>query len=57
MNAATLRQQLANLCGSTGGHKEQADKYRAILEQILAQKDDQEFLKQFIEASKSLIGL
>ncbi|CAG9798687.1 unnamed protein product [Chironomus riparius] len=50
MNAATLRQQLANLCGSTGGHKEQADKYRAILEQILAQKDDQEFLKQFIEA-------
>ena len=53
MNAATLRQQLANLCGSTGGHKEQADKYRAILEQILAQKDDQEFLKQFIEASKS----
>jgi COP9 signalosome complex subunit 4 len=50
MNAATLRQQLANLCGTTGGHKEQADKYRAILEQILAQKDDQEFLKQFIEA-------
>ncbi|XP_070497036.1 COP9 signalosome complex subunit 4 [Chironomus tepperi] len=50
MNAATLRQQLANLCGTTGGHKEQADKYRAILEQILAHKDDQEFLKQFIEA-------
>lgn len=52
MNAVTLRQQLASLSGTSGGHKEQADKYRAILEQILSQKNDNqtEFLKQFIEA-------
>lgn len=55
MNSNSLRQQLASLTGITGGHKEQADKYRAILDQILAQKDkdnQNEFLKQFIEASK-----
>jgi hypothetical protein len=53
MNAATLRQQLTNLGGSTGGHKEQADKYRTILDQILLQKDGQiELLKTFIEASE-----
>lgn len=54
MNAQTLRQQLINLSGSTGGHKEQADRYRTLLEQILTSKDpnQSEFLKSFIEASK-----
>lgn len=54
MNAQTLRQQLINLSGSTGGHKEQADRYRILLEQILTSKDpnQSEFLKSFIEASK-----
>lgn len=54
MNAATLRQQLSNLGSSSGGHKEQADRYRALLEQILVSKDpnQSEFLKTFIEASK-----
>lgn len=54
MNAQTLRQQLTNLSGSSGGHKEQADRYRALLDQILTSKDpnQSEFLKNFIEASK-----
>lgn len=54
MNAQTLRQQLTNLSGSTGGHKEQADRYRALLEQILTSTDpnQSEFLKLFIEASE-----
>lgn len=54
MNAQSLRQQLTNLSGSSGGHKEQADRYRTLLEQILASKDpnQSEFLKTFIEASK-----
>lgn len=55
MNAQTLRLQLTNLSASSGGHKEQADRYRALLEQILTSKDpnQSEFLKSFIEASKS----
>lgn len=55
MNSHTLRQQLTNLTGSSGGHKEQADRYRALLEQILSSQDpnQSEFLKIFIEASKS----
>lgn len=54
MNSNTLRQQLTNLTGSSGGHKEQADRYRALLEQILSSQDpnQSEFLKIFIEASK-----
>lgn len=53
MNAASLRQQLLNLTTATGGHKEQADRYRSLLDQILSQKENQgEFLKLFIEASK-----
>lgn len=54
MNAQTLRQQLVNLSGSSGGHKEQADRYRALLEQILSSKDpnQSEFLNIFIEASE-----
>lgn len=56
MNVQILRQQLVNLSASSGGgHKEQADRYRALLEQILSSKDpnQSEFLKSFIEASKS----
>lgn len=54
MNSNTLRQQLTNLLGSSGGHKEQADRYRALLEQILLSQDpnQSEFLKIFIEASE-----
>lgn len=58
MNAQTLRQQLVNLAASSGGHKEQADRYRTLLEQIFTAKDlakdlnQSEFLKIFIEASK-----
>lgn len=57
MNATALKQQLAGLSGSTGGHKEQADRYRTLLfEQILTSGEPQksEFLKIFIEASKFL---
>lgn len=54
MNSHILRQQLLNLIGSSGGHKEQADRYRALLEQILSSQDpnQSELLKIFIEASK-----
>lgn len=54
MNAQSLHRQLVILSGAMGGHKEQADRYRAILLQILASKDpnQSEFLKIFIEASK-----
>lgn len=54
MNVQTLRQQLVNLSASSGGHKEQADRYRTLLEQILTSKDPNqgEFLKTFIEASE-----
>lgn len=55
MNAQSLRQQLVTLSGSSGGHKEQADRYRTLLEQIFANKSEQiEFLKIFIEASEYL---
>lgn len=57
MNPASLRQQLINLTTATGGHKEQTDRYRALLEQILQipQHEDgiqNELLQQFVEASK-----
>ena len=57
MNPASLRQQLINLTTATGGHKEQTDRYRALLEQILLipQNEDgiqNELLQQFVEASK-----
>lgn len=57
MNATTLRQQLANLTGISGGHKEQTDKYRAIFDQILLQQREAQIdlLKIFIESSKSKI--
>lgn len=55
MNPSTLRLQLSNLSSAAGGHhKEQADRYRSILEQIfqLPQNDgsQNELLQQFIEA-------
>jgi COP9 signalosome complex subunit 4 len=54
MNAQTLRQQLVSLSGSSGGHKEQADRYRALLEQILSSQDanQSEQIRIFVEASK-----
>lgn len=54
MNTTTLRQQLVNLSTASGGHKEQADRYRALLEQIFQQKDGTqiELLQQFVEASE-----
>lgn len=50
----TLKQVLITLGGSSGGHRESADRYRALLEQILASTDpnQSEFLKIFIEARK-----
>lgn len=58
-NAQTLRQLLTNLSGSTGGHRESADRYRALLEQILTSTDpsQSEFLKIFIEARKFFLLL
>lgn len=56
MNAQSLRSQLTNLSVASGGHKEQADRYRNLLEQILTfpkEPEKSEFLKIFIEASKS----
>ncbi|KAL1396798.1 hypothetical protein pipiens_010255 [Culex pipiens pipiens] len=52
INAVSLRNQLAQLTNSSGIHKEQADKYRALLEQILLNTETElvETLKIFIEA-------
>jgi COP9 signalosome complex subunit 4 len=49
---AQFRQQLANLTNSGGSHRDLADKYRAILENILTFGEDElvEGLKSFIEA-------
>lgn len=57
-NVQTLRQILTNLSGSTGGHRESADRYRALLEQILKSSDpnQSESLKIFIEARKFLFS-
>jgi hypothetical protein len=53
MNATSLRQQLAAFTVASGGHKEQADRYRTLLEQILAMNEaENELLKIFIEASE-----
>jgi hypothetical protein len=53
MNTTTLRQHLINLVSSSGGHKEQTDKYRSLLDQIFTQNENQiELLKLFIEASQ-----
>lgn len=52
MNAQNLRQQLSTLTAQSGGHKEQADRFRSLLEQILSSDDVTNLLKIFIEASK-----
>lgn len=52
MNIQSLRQQLSTLTSQSGGHKEQADRFRILLEQILNSEDLANLLKIFIEASK-----
>lgn len=54
ITAANLRIQLVALTNATGGHKEQADRYRVTLEQILKNTGPEliETLNLFIEASK-----
>ncbi|XP_067003342.1 COP9 signalosome complex subunit 4 [Anabrus simplex] len=49
---ASIRQQLATLANSGGSHKDQAEKYRAILDSLLTLTGDElvETLKVFIEA-------
>jgi hypothetical protein len=51
MNPASLRQQLSSLSTTSGGHKEQADRYRSLLEQIFVSPQN-ELLQIFIETSK-----
>ncbi|XP_058795745.1 COP9 signalosome complex subunit 4 [Phymastichus coffea] len=50
--ASAVRQQLANLTHSGGSHKDQAEKYKAILDAICATSGEElsENLKVFIEA-------
>ncbi|XP_059616430.1 COP9 signalosome complex subunit 4 [Phlebotomus argentipes] len=52
LSVSTLRQMLVSLVNFTGTHKEQADKYRSILEVILAKSgpDVADTLKLFIES-------
>lgn len=51
VTVAYVRQQLTNLQHSGGSHKDQAEKYRTILEEILASPDELvETLKVLIEA-------
>ncbi|KAF2899456.1 hypothetical protein ILUMI_06717 [Ignelater luminosus] len=51
-NASGVRQQLANIINSGGSHKDQAEKYRAMLETILTDSGNDlvECLQIFIEA-------
>uniref|UniRef100_A0A1B0CTJ0 COP9 signalosome complex subunit 4 n=2 Tax=Lutzomyia longipalpis TaxID=7200 RepID=A0A1B0CTJ0_LUTLO len=52
LSVSTLRQMLVSLVNFTGTHKEQADKYRSILEAILTKSgpDVADTLKLFIES-------
>ncbi|OAD54389.1 COP9 signalosome complex subunit 4 [Eufriesea mexicana] len=52
VTAASVRQQLTNLAFSPGSHKDQAEKYRAILDSILLSSSEEamDALKIFIEA-------
>lgn len=53
VSLSALRNRLAVLTNSSGIHKEQADKYRQLLDQILLNGEELvETLKLFIEASK-----
>lgn len=58
ISQSSLRNQLASLTNSSGIHKEQADKYRALLDQILLNTGNElvDTLKLFIEASKYRIS-
>ncbi|XP_053995159.1 COP9 signalosome complex subunit 4 [Hylaeus anthracinus] len=52
VTAAAVRQQLTNLAYSGGSHKDQAEKYRVILDSILSSSGEElvDALKIFIEA-------
>lgn len=52
VNVMSVRQQLAVLANSSGSHKDQAEKYRSLLDAILTSSGDDltETLKVFIEA-------
>lgn len=52
VTVASVRQQLTNLAHSGGSHKDQAEKYRAILDMILSSSGEDliDTLKIFIEA-------
>ncbi|XP_063698827.1 COP9 signalosome complex subunit 4 [Culicoides brevitarsis] len=52
INAATLKTQLLALANSSGIHKEQTDKYRLLLDQVMTNTGNEliETLKLFIEA-------
>ncbi|KAK9300755.1 hypothetical protein QLX08_006624 [Tetragonisca angustula] len=52
VTAASVRQQLTNLAYSGGSHKDQAEKYRGILDSILLSSSEEamDALKIFIEA-------
>lgn len=52
MNVQKLRSELSLLASQSGGHKEQAERFRSLLEQILTSDDVTNLLKIFIEASK-----
>lgn len=54
ISQSALRNQLAALTNFSGIHKEQADKYRGLLDQILLNTGNElvDTLKLFIEASK-----
>lgn len=54
ISVSNLRLQLVALTNSTGVHKEQAERYRSLLDQCLTNPEAEliETLKLFIEASK-----
>lgn len=51
LTSSGLRTQLAGLTNSSGVHKELADRYRSLLDQVLTCDESSESLKIFIEAS------
>lgn len=57
ISTSVLRTQLVALTNSSGIHKEQVDKYRSLLDQILLNTGNElvDTLKLFIEASKLLL--
>lgn len=55
LTAHSLRNQLGCLTNSSGVHKELADRYRSLLDQVLTSDETSESLKIFIEASKFIL--